>query len=129
METHVLGLRCKQYEHCKMSFESEEDRSAHESTYNHYKCIPCDTGRLQIKNIPSIFTVLSHILAFFHLDQLERHRLEETCKDLVCPLCGFGADIPIEIRYSKVRFHKRTKCMSKKVPVRVQRKTKTFIIV
>ena len=77
-----------------MIFDTEAERKKHESFYEHYKCEPCG-------------------LSFFKMEQLSEHRRDETCKDLLCPLCGFGAHLPIETRYSRVNEHKR-RCLTGK---------------
>ena len=44
-------------------------------------------------------------LTFLKSHEFELHKEDLNCKGLLCPLCGFGAEISIESRYREVAKH------------------------
>ena len=95
IESHS-GFRCRLHKQCKALFKTDVERKAHEAEFNHFECEPCRTS-------------------YFKHEQLVAHRRTETCKaNAPCPVCGFGADLPVETRFTRVNEHKK-RCMSGKI--------------
>ena len=55
-------------------------------------------------------------LSFLTVELFDEHKVDLSCKGLLCPLCGFGAEIDLGERYKKVAAHMKA-CIPGKLGV------------